>query len=159
MRNIKIYSLIEKPEYTEICAAWLYGHWLCHREGETLKKSIEYYQEQNTDIKKVILTWIAIAEGKIAGTATLDYADHEDHKDLTPWLANVYVHPHFRGQNIASSLIKHIKEEAKKMGYPHIYLFTPDAMELYKNLGWKFIKNIRDPSGMHEAEKLMKTEL
>ena len=58
------------------------------------------------------------------------------HPHLTPWLSTVVVAPAFRGRGIASALSLQIASEAARLGFPTIYLFTPNNASLYRRLGW-----------------------
>lgn len=158
MSNIKIHPLSEKPDSRDTCIAWAYGEWGCHKYPD-MRKSESWFVQNAPETGKVTLTWVAFVGDKIAGTATLDYEDHDDHKDLTPWLANVFVHPFFRGQGVATQLVNHVKEQAKEIGYPYLYLSTPDAQALYEKLGWEKIGPVRDTMGLRDHNILMKIEL
>ena len=78
-----------------------------------------------------------VADREIIGSASLVAQDMDDHPDLTPWLADVFVKPDYRGRGIATSLIQQIESEAKSAGIPRLYLYTPDAAKLYQKLGWR----------------------
>ena len=70
------------------------------------------------------------------GTASLVNDDLDSHHHLSPWLANVFVHPSFRAQGIGAALCRQVVEEAKRLGLRKIYLYTSQQQELYSSLGW-----------------------
>jgi N-acetylglutamate synthase-like GNAT family acetyltransferase len=88
---------------------------------------------QATDIP---LMWIAIENHQAIGSAALVYEDMKTRKDLSPWLASVFVKPQFRGKGIGSQLVIHIESEAKKRSIKKLFLFTEHARQLYLKLGW-----------------------
>ncbi|MCA1725614.1 MAG: GNAT family N-acetyltransferase [Thermomicrobia bacterium] len=71
------------------------------------------------------------------GTASLVGHDMSTHRELSPWLASVYVTPAARGRGVASALVRHAVGQAAAMGVTRLFLFTPDAQGLYEKLGWR----------------------
>jgi len=65
----------------------------------------------------------------------------EDRPQYSPWLASVYVDPDYRKQGVASTLISDIIAQARLLGLPRIYLFTPDQAEFYTKRGWEIIEH------------------
>jgi len=67
--------------------------------------------------------------------------ENEAHKDLSPWLANVFVLPERRNQGIGSLLVQRVVEECKALRVPTLYLETLKAQEaFYKRLGWEAVE-------------------
>jgi len=159
MPDLQIHPLSEKPEYANDCAVWCYGEWGVHKDSFSIEKSIEAYSNSTDNKDKMPLTWLGFEGSFLAGMISLVEDDHEDHKDLSPWLASMYVHPSFRRKGYAAALIQHLHKEAKNLGHDHLYLFTPDMMPLYEKNGWKVTQNVRDPRGIHDHEKLMEITL
>lgn len=81
-------------------------------------------------------TFIAKENGVLLGSAALVESDMDTHKELTPWLASVFVSPGARRKGVGSSLVKHIMATAKQAGFNELYLFTPNMEPFYKQLGW-----------------------
>jgi N-acetylglutamate synthase-like GNAT family acetyltransferase len=91
---------------------------------------------------------IATKGEEVLGTAMLLMHDMEIRRDLSPWLAGVYVKPVYRRQGIASQLICRIEEEAAVLGICRLYLYTPSSKAFYSMLGWQLLerceyKNVR----------------
>lgn len=106
--------------------------------------------------EQVPCEFVAVRAGELLGSASLVECDMQTRKDLTPWLASVLVKPEHRHQGIASSLVRRVEEEARRLEVRRMYLFTPDAMELYRKLGWK---DVEQCSYMGEAVTIMTKEL
>lgn len=86
------------------------------------------------------LTMVALAEdGHPAGAATL-LPETITHPHLGPWLSTVVVAPAFRRRGIASALSLRVAGEAARLGFPTIYLFTPNSEALYRRAGWETIE-------------------
>ncbi|GHA94336.1 GNAT family N-acetyltransferase [Modicisalibacter luteus] len=81
--------------------------------------------------------FVAMSNDRPVGTASLIECDMTSRPHLTPWLASVFVLPEWRGQGIASRLVKRVEEEARSTGLERFYLYTPDQQSLYGRLGWQ----------------------
>ncbi len=157
--TLNIAPLSQCPEFAETCAAWSFGSWGCHLEGRTLSQSIKGYKERTQNKNIIPLTWVGIINKKIIGMISLVKNDHEERKDLSPWLASMFVHPDYRKKGYASILIQFLHKEAKKLGFTKLYLYTPDAQELYLKNNWKITGQITSPQGIQEFDHLMEIEL
>ena len=84
--------------------------------------------------------YLAFYDGVLAGCIALRKIDNENCE-----MKRLYVKPQFRGKKIASFLVKHIIEEARKIGYKHILLdtspFLETAINMYKNYGFYEIES------------------
>lgn len=117
---------------------WLYEQW---RHNYEYGKQVWTKRINNRLEKKTIpTTFVALEKGEAVGTASLIKHDMDDRKDLTPWLADVFVKKDYRGRGIASNLIKRVIKEAKKIGVSKLYLYSREAESLYKKLGWEVIE-------------------
>lgn len=82
--------------------------------------------------------FIAHADSQFIGSAALVQQDMPSlHPELSPWLAAVFVKTQWRGQGIATRLVKHCEARAIATGIEKLFLFTESASELYKGLGWQ----------------------
>ena len=133
-----ILDLSEQPHYLPTLAAWHQQEWAHLNPGSSLEKRIEKMQAYLED-GLVPSTFIYEQRGQLAGSAAIVVCDMDTHPELTPWLASVFVAPHFRRLGIGTQLVKHVMLQAKKAGIPALYLFTPDQSAFYQTLGWSII--------------------
>jgi GNAT superfamily N-acetyltransferase len=86
----------------------------------------------------VPITFIALEEGGVIGTASLDWTDLPPYDHLySPWLASVFVRPADRGRGVGSALISHVRAFARSKRFPTIYLWTPGSPHFYEQRGWR----------------------
>ena len=128
-------------EYLYQLAHWHHHEWLHLNPGATLHKRLERYQ-QSTAADTLPEIFIAIKNKQLLGSVTLDKEDMDTRKQLTPWLASLFVKPEFRGQGIATRLIKFCTQYAQQRGFKNVYLFTEDQTEFYKQRGFRFIETL-----------------
>lgn len=131
---MKIINLKQKPEYLQILAEWHQQEWSHFNPGQSLSGRIDKMQAYLND--EFIPTTFVAENEKLLGSAAIIKCDMEERKQFSPWLASVYVAPEFRGQGIASELVRHAMAQAFKQGVEKLYLYTPDQQLFYKKLGW-----------------------
>lgn len=61
----------------------------------------------------------------------------DTHKDLSPWLASVYVAPEYRQQGIGKKLVQAITDLAKTNNIKTLHLYTPSEENWYQSFGWQ----------------------
>lgn len=136
--SMSILNLTDVPEYIPTLAEWHHHEWAHLNPGRTLEKRIESMQGYlGEDL--VPSTFIYKHDGQLAGSAAIVVCDMDTRKDLTPWLASVFVAPMFRRQGIGSKLVRHLMLQARQRGIASLYLFTPDQVRFYQKLGWSVL--------------------
>ena len=136
---MKIEYLADHTELIPELAELHFAEWSYLNPGETLEDKKEYLRSNcgRTGIPSFV---IAVDDPDLIGSASLIAHDMDSRPELTPWLADVYVKPEFRKRGIATSLIQHIEVEAKSAGISRLFLYTPDAEDLYQRLGWVVVE-------------------
>jgi GNAT superfamily N-acetyltransferase len=90
-----------------------------------------------TDAQRLPIALVALSDGNVLqGSATI-LSTTLTHKHLTPWLSSVFVPPAHRGKGVASALSMRAVEEAARLGFRDLYLFTPRNEAMYARLGWR----------------------
>ncbi|RHW34946.1 N-acetyltransferase [Lysinibacillus yapensis] len=91
---------------------------------------------------------VAVIEGELVGTYALLRNDINSRHDLYPWFACLYVKEEYRGKGLASKLLGHGVEQAKKLGFKTLYLES-NLNGFYEKLGWVEEGVTYDPFGKH----------
>ena len=116
-------------------ASWHHAEWSHLNSGMTLEDRLEMMELYLSD-SPIPSTFVCIDKNKPIGSAAVIEHDMDTHKELSPWLASVFVKPEFRNQGIGSRLIQHVMQYTKQLGIDEFYLFTEDKEDFYSNLGW-----------------------
>lgn len=113
----------------------------------------EYVQEKWPSVKKTVLPVIhesIVAKGTLPFTFLLlnndniigfyQLIEHEfvTRKDLSPWIAPLFIDEKERGQALGSVLLEHARKMAGQLGYKTVYLAT-DHILYYEKYGFKEI--------------------
>jgi len=133
---VKITYLANYPEHVSTVAQWVMDEW-GHESPGTRLESLEEKFRGNMKRKEVPLTLLAMEADHPLGTASLVVHDMKIHRELSPWLAGVYVLPDHRGRGIGSKLVKTIELLAANLDVEKLYLFTPDRESFYTHMSWK----------------------
>ncbi len=135
MRDITIVRLNTDSDHVATVASWTYAEWGHLNPAYTAETWREAFRRECGD-GGVPSVFVAMQGDRPVGTAALMAEDMDSRRELTPWLASVFVLPEWRGRGIAARLIRRVEEEAVACGVDQFYLFTPDQQGLYRRLGW-----------------------
>ncbi len=152
--RIRIVRLSGDSPHVATLAEWTHDAWGHLHPGRSLETAIALLREE-CGPAGVPSVFAALDGDTPVGTACLVADDMSDRRDLTPWLASVFVLPEWRGRGIASRLVQRVEEEACAQGHGHFYLYTPDQQPLYRRLGWRDLEE-RDYRG--EAVTIMRRD-
>jgi predicted N-acetyltransferase YhbS len=136
--DIKVQFLADVPEHGPTAMEWIYKTWGAAPDKtlEDVKRKAQQYGNRST----LPIMFVATLNNAPAGCVILKENDMRGWERLTPWLASLYVVPALRGKGVAAKLEKFLTAAALDLGYDAIYLFTPDAVGLYKRLGWQIFQ-------------------
>jgi len=101
------------------------------------KKALEEFHGQRTD-GSIPATLVLREDGRLVGSVSVVGDDCEARRDLSPWLASLYVMPENRGQGHGHRLIEAAMALAKENNVACLHVFTDSAERLF--LGHNFTR-------------------
>lgn len=127
------------PELIPELAHWHYLEWGAlfpeKTEADFAADLADSLNEQQLPI-----SWVVVYEHQVVGTASLLLHDMQTNRELSPWLANIYLAPLVRGKGLGKWLVQQVMTEARQLGLTQLYLFTEDQAAFYQRLGWQVLK-------------------
>ncbi len=135
---MRIINLADATEHLETLAKWHHRQWQDLNPGQTLEQRIQKMQCYLQDVF-VPSTYVACND-HVLGSAAIVECDMDSRKELSPWLASVYVDTAYRRQGVGSRLLQHVSEQARLHRIKRLYLFTPDQVAFYQRLGWQILE-------------------
>ncbi|MCB9530853.1 MAG: GNAT family N-acetyltransferase [Myxococcales bacterium] len=132
---IHIAPLTDVPHHIDALARWHFAQWGYLDPRHDVPMRVRELAGEVRD--GVPLTFVALDDDTLLGSASIVAQDLPTHPHLTPWLASVYVDPPNRRRGIASALVDRVVVHAATVGVGTLYLFTPDQERLYDGLGWR----------------------
>lgn len=123
------------PELAKLWYEELSRHW---NPQATIEKATQLLIN-HINKEQLPLAFVAFCDNQPIGMACLRDTDGIRPSD-TPWLGSLVVHPNYRGSKVGETLINKVKNVAKSLGYPTLYLLAFDLTlpNWYTRLGWKF---------------------
>jgi N-acetylglutamate synthase-like GNAT family acetyltransferase len=131
--------LADHPQFLPTVAAWHHSEWGYIRPGDTVEAR-QKRLEAECGHREIPTTIIALEKGKLLGSVSLLDEDMDTHKELTPWLASLFVAVEKRGQGIGAALVRRLIEEARELEVKRLYLYTPDQEKFYTRLDWSLLE-------------------
>ena len=120
-------------------ARWHHDEWASYNPGQTLDMRIE--QMQSYLNQALVPSMYVAMENDVLGSAAIVEYDMDTHRELSPWLASVYIRYSSRGMGKGSQLVQYVMQRAQLAGLERLYLFTPDQQTFYERLGWNTLMN------------------
>ncbi|WP_055108583.1 GNAT family N-acetyltransferase [Paenibacillus ihumii] len=131
--DIRIVNLADREDCLDNVSRWLWQEWGSGSAFEYIRYAVQH----NTQTDRIPMTFVAIADDEPIGTVSLWMNDLKCRQDLYPWVASLYVAEAKRRMGVGERLQAHAIDEARKLGYPHLYLLT-DHVGYYERFGWAY---------------------
>ena len=132
---MKIELLAERPHLVPAVTNWLFEQFSYLEPNDTCE-IFENRTKERLKTSGCPVTFVSLEGEALTGTASLVEDDLDSYTQFTPWLADVYVHPSYRGRGHGKHLAHAVIEHAKRYQYPILYLYTHDQQAFFKDLGW-----------------------
>lgn len=136
--NMKYYS-----QGMEKAARYYHEKWGNERNFAFYYDAISHSSATDSGLPRF---YLLLKDDRIIGCCGLVVNDFISRHDLMPWLAGIYVEESERGNGLGNFLMNHAEYEARKLGYPNIYL-TTDHDGYYEKYGWTRIEDGYELSG------------
>lgn len=133
--SMQIDYLAGHLEFLPTLAQWHHHEWGHLRPGDSVEARTARTQAL-CGYQNIPTVFIAFSGTTLFGSAMLVANDMDTRRELTPWLAGVYVAPEHRRKGIGSALVARVVECAERLGVARLYLYTPSAERMYSKLGW-----------------------
>ena len=138
---IKKFSELEKKDLQLIIDRH-YNHWVKFNP-KMLKESTEYkFNEIYT--KNELPFGIALFDNdeNIVGFCVFKIENLKKYPEIYPWLSDVMIFPEYQGKGYGKKLLNFGEDILSKLGYKKIYVWTDQAPDFYKRLGFKYLQQI-----------------
>jgi GNAT superfamily N-acetyltransferase len=127
-----IVAVSDRPELAPVVATWLVNEF-GYPGSRTLDEMTALILSSPRGPEE---SFVLFEQGRPVGTASLAHDDLATRRDLTPWLAGVFVEPSYRGRGYATALVRHVEAFALAASVRSLWLYTWTAEPLYASLGW-----------------------
>lgn len=139
LNQIEIKYLADVPELVPTIAKWSYDTWGKYDPNLSVESEVKSFGEKlNKD--KVPMAFVALNNNQPIATVNLKKGiPVQGYEDRDLWLGCFIVADEYKNLGIGTHLLEHAFNEAKKLGYSKISLFTsnPESAKWYAMHGWK----------------------
>ena len=125
------------PQHIPTLAAWHHAAWSHLNPGDSIESRIERMRQRYLGAEPLPAMFVWVEGDAVLGSAALVACDMDTRPELTPWLASVYVSDAHRRRGIGAALVRTVTAKARELGFPELFLFTPDKEDFYAGLGWR----------------------
>lgn len=129
--------LADHPEVLSTLARWHHQEWASLRPGDSVEARVARLKGW-CGRDSIPLTFVAISNSELLGSASLIEHDMDNRLELSPWLAGVFVRPESRKQGIGVALVRCVTEKAHALHVSKLYLYTLRNEPFYLSLGWSW---------------------
>ena len=135
--TIEFVNLRDYPDCIVEISAWHYAEW-GHLYPTSSQQDFADELRACLTVKSGIvpMTLLLVNDGQVIGTACILEQDMTINHHLSPWLANVYMVPAWRGKGLGYKLVSELMAHAQVLGLTKLFLFTCDQVNFYQRLGW-----------------------
>lgn len=132
---MNVISIQKQPEYKEQAIDYFQNVWAKDATEMVYKDCIKHTGEGLFNLPQ---WYLLMNDQQIIGCAGLITNDFISRMDLFPWLCALYIHPDFRGNNLAVYLIEQAKKDTKEASLKKLYLST-DHIGYYEKFDFTFL--------------------
>ncbi len=138
--NINIELLHDRPDLIPKVVKWCYEEFSYQTPEESYEDWLADFKNQASNINKLPICHVLLKGDQLLATASLVEHDLDSYEHYGPWLANVVVAPHLRGQGIGTNFIAQIMRIASGFNRKFWYLHTSDKVSFYTKMGWEVVE-------------------
>lgn len=129
-----IFSMKEYPEYRKAFITYISEAWPALKDV-----AIAQMEESLSTAGALPLTFLMLKDNRIIGFYQLIEQELLVRKDLSPWIAPLFIDKSERGQGLGALLLQHARKTVGgQLGYDKVYL-TTDHIQYYEKYGFREI--------------------
>ena len=107
-----------------------YTHWHQFNPAMDLEETINKFKKSFTREKGLPIGYAFYDGDNLVGFCTLQKENLKKYPEIYPWIS-----------------IQEIAEKAKELGYKKVYLWTDQAPEFYKKIGYTYLQQVEKNEG------------
>ncbi len=144
--KIKKFSQLTESELKHLIDIH-YNHWV--KFNPKMQKENTIYKFSELYTKEELPFGIALIDDleNIVGFCVFKIENLKKYPEIHPWLSDVMILEGYRGKGYGRLLLKYGEEILKDLGYKTIYVWTDQAPDFYKKLGFTYKQEVEKNEG------------
>ena len=143
---IKRFSELTKDELNYIIDIH-YNHWVKYNPKMIKENTIYKFTELYTTNKLPFGIALIDDLGNIVGFCVFKIENLKKYPEIFPWLSDVMIIKDYRGKGYGKQLLQYGEIILKELGYNTIYVWTDQAPDFYKKLGFTYKQEVEKNEG------------
>lgn len=123
-----------------------YNHWVKHNPKMKIEDTIYKFKKLYTG-NELPFGIVLFDKNEIVGFCVFKIENLKKYPDIYPWLSDVMIIEKYRGQGYGKKLISIGEKTLKELGHKTIYVWTDQAPDFYKKLGFKYKQKVEKNEG------------
>lgn len=152
--DIEVRYLVEVPTALPILAQWFKEEWGPYY-GPTGTGNAEADLKASCQRDELPIGFVAVSnEDEVLGTIALK-SSSISHHHLGPWAAAFLVGKDHRRRGVGYTLIAHLEDVARRLGFESVYMSTDGATSIVERRGWRQFdkaESLRGPVRVYEKQ-------
>lgn len=126
-----------------------YTYWKQFSNEMDLKDIVYKFKKLYTDDRELPIGYACYDENILIGFCTLRIEALTKYTEFFPWICSVMIFDEYRKKGYGSKMIELISNEAQKLGYNTVYLWTDQAPKFYEKNGFSFLQTVEKDDGSY----------
>ena len=143
---IKRFSELTKDELNYIIDIH-YNHWVKYNPKMIKENTIYKFTELYTTNKLPFGIALIDDLGNIVGFCVFKIENLKKYPEIFPWVSDVMIIKDYRGKGYGKQLLQYGEIILKELGYNTIYVWTDQAPDFYKKLGFTYKQEVEKNEG------------
>ena len=124
-----------------------YTHWHQFNPAMNLEETIDKFKNSFTREKGLPIGYAFYDGDNLIGFCTFQKENLKKYPEIYPWISSVMIFDEYRHQGYGTKMLQEITEKAKELGYKKVYLWTDQAPEFYKKIGYTYLQQVEKNEG------------
>lgn len=124
-----------------------YNHWVKYNPKMIKENTIYKFKELYTKNELPFGITLVDDDEHIVGFCVFKIENLKKYPDIYPWLSDVMILENYRGKGYGKLLLSYGEQILKELGYKTIYVWTDQAPEFYKKLGFTYKQQVEKNEG------------
>ena len=143
---IKKFKELTKDELNKIIDIH-YNHWIKYNPKMEKEKTIYKFTKLYTKDKLPFGIALINNDNNIVGFCVFKKENLKKYPEFYPWLSDVIILKEYRGKGYGKMLLQYGENLLKELGYNIIYVWTDQAPNFYKKLGFSYKQEVEKNEG------------
>ncbi|MBQ8762169.1 MAG: GNAT family N-acetyltransferase [Clostridia bacterium] len=123
-----------------------FNHWV--KFNPKMEKANTEYKFKELYCKDNLPFGVALFDNnEIVGFCVFKIENLVKYPQFYPWLSDVMILPPFRGKGYGKKLLEYGQKILKELKYNRIYVWTDQAPDFYKKLGFNYLQQVEKNEG------------